>query len=172
MTGCQALYHYLSFIKKELCKHIDFWCGIIYNTTMKIVIDTNVLVSGLQSDMGYSHKLLEMLPDEAFDVCVSVPLILEYEAQLRKRLPADVFTEEDIDDFIDYICKISKKTPIFYLWRPYLKDPFDDHVLELAIASKSSYIVSFNKRDFKNIEQYGIRVITPKEFIEIIEERR
>ena len=53
-----------------------------------------------------------------------------------------------------------------------MKDPFDDHVLELAIASKSSYIVSFNKRDFKNIEQYGIRVITPKEFIEIIEERR
>ncbi|MCR5023881.1 MAG: putative toxin-antitoxin system toxin component, PIN family [Lachnospiraceae bacterium] len=139
---------------------------------MKIVIDTNVLVSGLQSDMGYSHKLLEMLPSDEFDVCISVPLILEYEEQLKKHLPPEIFTEEDIDDFIDYICRIAKKTPIFYLWRPHLKDPFDDHVLELALASQSTYIVTFNKRDFRGTEQYGIHIVNPGEFIRLLEERR
>ncbi len=139
---------------------------------MKIVIDTNVLLSGLQSDMGYSHKLLEMLPSDEFDICISVPLVLEYEEQLKKHLPHEIFTEEDIDGFIDYICRIAKKTPVFYLWRPHLKDPFDDHVLELALASQSTYIITFNKRDFRGTEQYGIHIVTPGEFIRILEERR
>ena len=139
---------------------------------MNIVIDTNVIVSGLQSDAGYSHKLLESLPNDGFDVCISEPLVLEYEEQLKEHLPPEIFTEEDIEDFIDYFCTISKKTPIYYLWRPFLKDPFDDHLLELAIASQSSYIVTFNKRDFKNVEQYGIGVVTPGELFKILEERR
>lgn len=56
------------------------------------------LVSGLQSDMGYSHKLLEELPSREFDISISVPLVLEYEAQLKKHLPPETFSEEDIDD--------------------------------------------------------------------------
>lgn len=139
---------------------------------MNIVIDTNVIVSGLQSDMVFSHRLLEALPEKKFDICISVPLVLEYEAQLKKRLPRDIFTDEDIDDFIDYICLIGKKTSIYYLWRPFLKDPFDDHVLELALASQSRYIVTFNKKDFKDTEHYGIEVVNPHEFLRILKERR
>ena len=60
--------------------------------------------------MGYSHKLLEELPSREFDISISVPLVLEYEAQLKKHLPPEIFSEEDIDDFIDYICKIGHKT--------------------------------------------------------------
>jgi putative PIN family toxin of toxin-antitoxin system len=137
---------------------------------MNAVIDTNVLVSGLQSDGGYSHKLLEALPGKDFDICISVPLVLEYEAQLKKHLPPEIFTDADIDDFIDYLCKISKKTPIYYLWRPHLKNPFDDHLLELALASQSDCIVTFNKKDFRNSEQYGIHIVDPKEFLDILKE--
>lgn len=151
---------------------IDKYCGIIYNTSMKIVIDTNVLVSGLLSDKGYAYKLLGSLPSDDFDVCISVPLILEYEAQLKKHLPSDIYTTEDIEDFVDYLCKISKKTPIYYLWRPHLKDPFDDHLLELALASQSSFIVTYNKKDFRNAEQFGIQIVDPKEFFTILKERR
>ena len=145
--------------------------GIIYNTSMNIVIDTNVIVSGLQSDMGYSHKLLEELPRREFDISISVPLVLEYEAQLKKNLPPEIFSGEDIDDFIDYICKIGHKTSIYYLWRQYLKDPFDDHVLELALASQSRYIVTFNKKDFRDTEHYGIEIVKPGEFFDILGER-
>ena len=152
-------------------EYIDKESGIIYNTNMKIIIDTNVLVSGLQSTKGYSNKLLNLLPDDRFTIAVSVPLILEYEAQLKKHLPKDVYTDEDIDNIINFICKISRETKIYYLWRPYLRDPYDDHILELAIASGSEYIVTFNKKDFTNLDEYGIQIVSPKEFVSVLEGR-
>lgn len=139
---------------------------------MDIVIDTNVIVSALQSNKGYSFRLVSMLSEQAFRMNISVPLVLEYEAQLKKHLSPAIYSARDIDDIIDYICDVGRKTPVYYLWRPFLKDPFDDHVLELALASQSSYIVTFNKKDFSNIEYYGIKAVTPKEFLEILEERR
>ena len=145
--------------------------GIIYNTIMNVVIDTCVIISGLQSDMGYSYKLLDIIPSKAFDIAISVPLILEYEEKLKELLYPDIYTLADINDFVDYLCMIGKKTNIHYLWRPFLKDPCDDHVLELALASQSDYIVTFNKKDFKNLDEYGIQVVTPGEFINILKER-
>lgn len=150
---------------------IDKKHGIVYNTNMNIVIDTNVIVSGLQSDKGYSYKLLKMLPDSRFDICISVPLILEYEEQIKYHL-ADFYTADELNGFIDYICSIAKNVSIYYLWRPFLKDSLDDHVLELAIASQSKYIITFNVRDFAGAERNGITVLKPKEFINLLEERR
>lgn len=100
------------------------------------------------------------------NVIVSVPLILEYEAVLKNHLDKNIFSDSDIDDFIDYICTLGVKTDIFYLWRPYLKDPFDDHVLELAINANADVIVTFNKKDFFRAEKLGIKILTPKEFLE------
>ncbi len=138
---------------------------------MNIVIDTYVIISGLQSDMGYSYKLLECLPDADFTISISIPLILEYEEKMKELLPPDIFSLQDIEDFIDYICQIGKKTHIHYLWRPQLKDPCDDHILELALASHSKYIVTFNKKDFRDLDQFGIKVVTPKEFFLTRKER-
>ncbi|MBP3709095.1 MAG: hypothetical protein J6I73_01605 [Treponema sp.] len=61
------------------------------------------------------------------------------------------------------------KTKIFYLWRPCLKDPFDDHILELAVNSSAESIVPFNKKDFLEAETLGIKIQTPKEFLEKME---
>jgi predicted nucleic acid-binding protein len=58
---------------------------------------------------------------------------------------------------------------IFYLWRPYLKDPFDDHILEVTIQSNAQAIVTFNKKDFREAENLGIKILTPKEFLEGLE---
>jgi len=51
-----------------------------------------------------------------------------------------------------------------------LKDPDDDFVLELAIASQSSYIITFNTSDFDNIELFGIEAVTPVQFLRVIKE--
>ena len=56
------------------------------------------------------------------------------------------------------------------MWRPYLKDRKDDMFLELAVESESDYIITYNKRDFEGIEKFGIRIITPKEFLKVIGE--
>lgn len=68
------------------------------------------------------------------------------------------------------MCAVGIKTKIFYLWRPYLKDPFDDHVLEVTIQSNSQAIVTFNKKDFQEAESLGIRIFTPQEFLEELKE--
>ena len=136
----------------------------------KIVIDTNVILSALQSNKGKSFELISKIGNDLFDFALSVPLVLEYEAILKSHLNRTVFTDSDINDFIDYLCAVGIKTKIFYLWRPYLKDPFDDHVLEVAINSNADAIVTYNKKDFLEAQTLGMKILTPKEFLDEIQE--
>ena len=71
---------------------------------------------------------------------------------------------------IDYICHVGARWKVYYLWRPYLADPKDDLVLELAVTAGCEFIVTYNKRDFQNVAQFGIRALTPREFLEEIGE--
>jgi len=131
---------------------------------MKVVIDTNILVTALKSRRGASFKLVSVLPSDEFSIAISVPLVLEYEDAL-KRLKSSVFTEQDIGNFLDFLCKIGHHQKIFFLWRPFLPDPFDDQVLEVAVAAGCDAIVTYNKRDFKGIERFGLKILDPREFL-------
>lgn len=136
----------------------------------KIVIDTNVMVAALKSNRGASYKLLSIIDEGKFQISISVSLIFEYEDVLKRGdLDIDLETE-DIDNILDYICKIADKQKIFYLWRPYLKDPKDDLILELAVESESDFIITYNKKDFESIDKFGLQALTPKEFLEKIGE--
>jgi len=130
-----------------------------------VVIDTNVFISGLRSRRGASFKLLSMLGEGAFDISVSVPLVLEYETIARRQARALGLDSETIDDILDYLCQVALRREIFFLWRPFLKDPKDDLVLELAVESESEFIITYNRRDFAGTEKFGIKVLTPKEFL-------
>lgn len=141
---------------------------IIPNVKRLIVIDTNVILSALKSRNGKSFELISKIGNGLFDFAISVPLILEYETVLKNHLDRNIFTDTDIEDFVDYICTVGIKTKIFYLWRPFLKDPFDDHVLELAVNANAQTIVTFNKKDFLEAKSLGIKIQTPKEFLETI----
>ncbi len=134
-----------------------------------IVIDTNVVISALRSSKGASFKLISLLKQNKFTINISVPLILEYESILTREIKNLNLNLRDIEIFIDYICKIGKKYKIHYLWRPFLKDPKDDFILELAYTSKSNFIITFNKKDFKGVNQFGVEVITPQEFLKLLE---
>lgn len=135
-----------------------------------IVIDTNVILSALKSRNGKSFELISLIGTGSFEFAISVPLILEYEAVLKKHLDRTIFTDDDIEAFLDYICSVGNKTRIFYLWRPFLRDPFDDHVLELAINANAKTIITFNKKDFIQAESLGISILTPKEYLLHVEE--
>lgn len=134
-----------------------------------IVIDTNVFIAALRSDSGASYKLLSLVDRNKFVMNISVPLIFEYE-DVAKRDNKIGISNEVIDDILDFICKVGNECKTFYLWRPFLKDPRDDFILELAIDSGSKYIITYNIKDFKNVEQFDIKVISPKEFLKIIGE--
>ncbi len=87
--------------------------------------------------------------------------------QLKEALPLE---SADIDDILDYICAVANKREVFFLWRPYLSDPKDDFILELAVEAQCDFVITYNKRDFKGIEKFGIEAATPKEFLQIIGE--
>lgn len=136
----------------------------------QIVIDTNVLISALRSRRGASYKLLTLIDTGKFEVNISVPLVLEYEQIARNHISELSVTKEGIGDILDYMCKVSNQRKVFYLWRPVLKDPKDDMILELAVTAGCHFIVTYNKRDFEGTQRFGLRVVTPKEFLEIIGE--
>lgn len=128
------------------------------------------MVAALKSNKGASYQLLSIIDEEKFQISISVSLIFEYEDVL-KREDLDLNLEtEDIDSMLDYICKIADKREIFYLWRPYLKDPKDDLILELAVESESDFIITYNKKDFEGINKFGLQALTPKEFLDKIGE--
>lgn len=134
----------------------------------QIVIDTNILVAGLRSRRGYAFQLLERVGKGYFEINLSVPLVLEYESILHRELPPIGINPELIDAVIDYHCAVATHHEIFFLWRPFLRDPKDDMVLELAVKAQSQFIVTFNKRDFGGVEQFGITALTPQAFFTTI----
>ena len=132
---------------------------------IQIVIDTNIFVSALKNDTGASFYLLSLIGKNEFEANISVPLIMEYEAVAHRFLEQTNLTASGLNNILDYICSVSNKHKINYLWRPFLKDPKDDFVLELAVKAGSQYIITFNKKDFRNISKFGVTALTPYEFL-------
>ena len=131
-----------------------------------IVLDTNVLVAALKSSRGASFRLLSLVEYDRFTLHVSTPLVLEYEAVLKRGITS--LSAEEIDDVIDFLCSKAVLNKIFYLWRPVLKDADDDFVLELAVKANAA-IITWNVADFKHTARFGVAVMTPREFLASLE---
>jgi putative PIN family toxin of toxin-antitoxin system len=132
---------------------------------MRVVLDTCVLVSALRSSAGASHRIVKSLPTPSFHPLISTPVFFEYEEVLRRPKLFPYLTAQDIEDFLDFVASACEHVRINFLWRPHLPDPDDDLILELAVSGRADAIVTFNRRDFVGSEQFGIRVISPKELI-------
>ncbi len=137
-----------------------------------MVLDSSVLVAALRSRRGASFRLLELLRAGRFEIAVSVPLVLEYEAVLV-RYAADLgLTREEAIGVVDYLCSVAHCQDIHFLWRPALTDPHDEFILELGVAARCQAIVTHNVRDFKGARDFEPVVLTPKTFLEMVEVER
>lgn len=134
---------------------------------MQAVLDTDVLVAAVRSSLGASYQLLKHIKADSFQPIISVPLVLEYEDVLS-RDGLHALSNEDIRVLLDFIALKAKHQQINYLWRPFLQDPKDNMVLEVAFNSSAKCIVTHNLRDFKGCEQLGITTITPSDFLRIL----
>ena len=110
---------------------------------------------------------MEATGGDRFDIAISVPLVLEYEAALLEQHGV-VFTESDIRAVLDYLCVVGHQQPVFFLWRPLLPDPKDDMVLELAVAAGCRAVVTYNVRDFRGAERVGLQVWTPLDLLKTV----
>jgi putative PIN family toxin of toxin-antitoxin system len=136
--------------------------------TTQIVIDTSVFVAALHSQLGASYRLLGLVGTGRFDINLSVPLVLEYEEVAKRALDQIGLNPADVDEIIDYLCSVAVRRLIYYLWRPVLPDRDDDMVLEVAVAGECEFIVTYNEKDFRGAEQFGVSVISPQEFLKQI----
>lgn len=97
---------------------------------------------------------------------VSVPLMIEYEAVLTRQehLDESGLTADDIRAILDAFAKTAIRVKLRFLWRPRLKDPADEMVLETAVNGAADYLVTFNERHLATAaREFGIRVLAPKE---------
>jgi putative PIN family toxin of toxin-antitoxin system len=140
--------------------------GIAYDTQVsRIIIDTNVLVAGLRSRRGASFQVLSMVGSGRFEHVVSVALLFEYEDALKRPDSGIKIGRTAVDDILDFVCSTAIHQSIYFLWRPVLRDPGDDFVLEAAVHGQCDTIVTFNLRDFSDASRFGLRVQTPQQFL-------
>jgi predicted nucleic acid-binding protein len=128
-----------------------------------LILDTNILVAGLRSNVGASHALLRAVGGGCFELGLTAPLVLEYESVLKR--PGMVpLTSAEIDALLDYLCGVGRCRPVRFRLRPAASDPGDDMVIEAAVATGSEFIVTLNVRDMlEGAERYGVGLLTPGE---------
>ena len=128
---------------------------------MLVVLDSSVLVAALRSRQGASFRLLELLRDGQFEIAVSVPLVLEYEAVLVRHAVELNLSREAAIGVVDFLCGAARRQDIHFLWRPSLPDPQDEFVLELAVAANCEAIITHNVRHFVGAKRFKPEVLTP-----------
>jgi putative PIN family toxin of toxin-antitoxin system len=136
--------------------------------TVRVVLDTSVLVAGTRSARGASRRLLLGVRERKFMPLVSVPLVAEYEAVLLRpeQLAAAGATKSEMLALIDDILAVAEAIDRHYLVRPLLHDPADHHVVETAVNGWADLIVTFNVHDLHPATRfYALRVVTPGEAV-------
>ncbi|OGA16223.1 MAG: putative toxin-antitoxin system toxin component, PIN family [Betaproteobacteria bacterium RIFCSPLOWO2_02_FULL_63_19] len=142
--------------------------------SLRVVLDTNVLVAALRSGSGASRQILLALRDERFSALVSVPLFMEYEATLKRAalLRETKLSLRDIDELLDIVAACCEQTDIHFSWRPQLRDPKDEMVLETALNSRADALVTCNRTDFEAAcANLGVELLSPSQFLDRLRKR-
>jgi putative PIN family toxin of toxin-antitoxin system len=135
----------------------------------RAVFDTSVLVAATRSREGASFALIADLPNPAYELALTVTLFTEWQAVLTRdeHLPPNG-SRDDAIAFLRYLASISHLQDVHFLWRPFLRDPDDDMLVECAVASGSRYIVTHNVRDFQRVGELNIEPFTPAQFLRFL----
>lgn len=133
---------------------------------MRLVLDTDVIVAAMRSPSGASSALLEAALVGKLTLLANVALVLEYEAVCSRteHVRAAGFDSRQLATFLDAVAALVEPVESHFIWRPQLRDPSDEMVLEAAVNGSANAIVTFNTRDF-NIatERFGLRLLLPRE---------
>lgn len=135
---------------------------------LRVVLDTSVIVAALRSARGASNALLVLVAEQTIKPLVSTALFLEYEDVLSRaehRL-ATGMSEVDIEGFLAAFASAAEGVELHFQWRPQLRDPADEMVLEAAINGQADALVTHNARDFAEAAaRFGLRIVSPGELL-------
>ncbi len=122
-------------------------------------------MAAVRSPAGASAAILRSIRKRRATLLLSVPLALEYEAVCRNadhRLAARL-SERQVDTFVSGVIAMAEPVETHFLWRPQLRDPNDEMVLEVAVNGRADALVTFNRRDFGNVpNQFGVELLLPR----------
>ena len=146
----------------------------------RAILATNLVVAALSSRRGASFVLLNHAINKRFALLASPALWLEYEAVLKRPeiTKMHLLTLQDIDDVLNALCEVVEPVQSHFLWRPQLRDPNDEMVLEAAINGAATHLVSFNLRDFDpSVQRHrlsgstrlGTVACCPADFLKLLE---
>ncbi len=139
---------------------------------MRLLLDTDVVVAAMRSPGGASAELLRRIDKGSATLVLSVALALEYEAKclLAEHRLAAGLSPLEATVFIDGILAMAKPVQTHFRWRPQLRDPGDELVLEAAVNGAAEAIVTFNIKDLRGAKHsFGIDVIRPGEALRRVE---
>jgi putative PIN family toxin of toxin-antitoxin system len=139
---------------------------------MRIVLDTDVVIAAFRSQTGASRALLDMGLLRRVTMVVSVPLLFEYEAILKRdsQRAAHRLTEAELERALQLITKACDTQPLHFLWRPQLNDVADEMVLETAINGRVDMLVTFNQRHLHDTAQrFKLRCMRPAQALQELE---
>ncbi|MGH8511120.1 MAG: putative toxin-antitoxin system toxin component, PIN family [Gammaproteobacteria bacterium] len=135
---------------------------------MRVVLDTDVVVAALRSPTGASAAILMAALDKRVMLVANVPLVIEYEATCRlaeHRIAAGL-NEREVKQFLDAVVAMIEPVETHFLWRPRLRDPADEMVLEAAVNGRATAIVTFNTRDYGKVpNDFGVEVLLPRDVL-------
>jgi len=135
---------------------------------VRVVLDTDVVVAAMRSPAGASAAILRCMREGAATLVLSVPLAMEYEAvckQAEQRLAAGL-SERQVDAFVTAVIAMAEPVRSHFLWRPQLRDPGDEMVLEAAVNGRADALVTFNARDYADVPaRFGVELLLPREAI-------
>jgi putative PIN family toxin of toxin-antitoxin system len=131
---------------------------------MRLVLGTNVLVTAFLSRTGASAEVVRLIRRRELTMVATVALFLEYEAVLTRpeHLDRVKMTVAEVDSALDVLAAVVEPVEPHFLWRPRLRDPDDDMVLEAAVNGRADAIATFNARDFAGVSgEFGIAILSP-----------
>ena len=136
-----------------------------------MTVDTNVLFEALYSSRGASYQILRLIRRGELVMAISVPVFQEYRDVLSRQTSKSQLglDEDSIEVILQFIAMVGRPTNISYAWRPNLRDEADNMIIELALASRSEYLITRNIRDFTveaDLKNDDLRIVTPGEFIQ------
>jgi len=129
------------------------------------VLDTDVVIAAMRSPTGASAAILRSVRSGEVTLLLSVALALEYEAvcQRAERRVAAGLTERQVDTFVSALIAMAEPVKSHFLWRPQLRDPTDEMVLEAAVNGRADALVTFNLRDYGDApSRFGLDLMLPR----------
>ena len=136
---------------------------------MRLVLNTATIVAAIRSGAGASRRLLTAALERRFTLLASVPLMIEYQAMMTRpeHLTASGLSADDVSVLLDAAAAVVEPVRLAFLWRPAVRDPDDDMVLEAAVNGQADAIVTFNRRHFATAaRRFGLKVILPAQALE------